>query len=135
MPRPLPFLAAVCALLAACGMSPEERAEHLERSVTVRAAHLSARGDSGLLPWVQAEARGGVGLISLRVRLYDDRDGDGVPDASEYTGIARVRDAAGGEETLLRISTLTFKRGLVRPLLLCEVESTDGRIEQVLALD
>lgn len=134
MPRDLPLLAAAL-LLASCGMSPAERAAHLERSITLRAAHLSARGDSGLLPWVQAEARGGVGLLSLRIRLFDDRNGDGVPQADEYTGIARVRDADGEEEPLLKISALTFASGLRRPLLLCEVDSTDGPYTQVLALE
>ncbi len=134
MPRTLPLLAAAC-LLASCGMSPDERVEYLERSVTVRAAHVSARGDSGLLPWVQAEARGGLSLLALRVRLYDDRNGDGTAQASEYTGIARVREAAGNGEVLLRISTLTFKSGLTRPMLLCEVDTDEGLHEQILVLE
>ena len=134
MPRSLPALTAVL-LLASCGLNPEEREEFLERSVTVRAAHLSARGDSGLLPWVQAEARGGVELIALRIRLFDDRNGDGVPQDSEYTGIARVREADGGGEVLLRISTLTFKKSILRPLLVCEVDTDEGMHESILALD
>ena len=116
-------------------MNPEEREEFLERSITVRAAHLSARGDSGLLPWVQAEARGDISLRALRIRLYDDRNGDGLPQDSEYTGIARVREADGKKEVLLRISTLTFKSNLMRPILLCEVDSSEGLHEQILILE
>jgi hypothetical protein len=134
MPRLLPCLAAAL-LLASCGMSPAEREEYLERTVTVRAAHLSARGDSGLLPWVQAEARGGPELIALRIRVYDDRNGDGLPQDAEYTGIARVREATESGEVLLRISTLTFKSGLLRPILVCEVDTSEGLHEQILLLE
>lgn len=135
MPRTLLLIAAPL-MLAACGMSPEEREAYLEHGVTVRAAHLTARGDSSVLPWVQAEARGGVELVSFRIRLYDDRDGDGEPDEVEYTGIARVRDASGGgSDTLLKISTFTFKNDLKRPLLLCEVDTDEGLHTQILVLD
>lgn len=134
MKRSLPALAAVL-LLASCGMSPAERDEYLERSVTVRSAHLSLRGDSGLLPWVQAEARGDLELLALRIRLYEDRNGDGQPQDAEYTGIARVREANVDGEVLLRISTLTFKSGLLRPILLCEVDTSEGPFEQILVLE
>lgn len=132
----LPFLCGAAALLTmiSCGMSPTERDEFLERSVTVRTARLSARGDSGLLPWVRAEARGGVELKSLRVRLFADANGDGQYQEAEYSGIVRVREAQGSGAVLLTISTLTFPQSLERPSLLCEVDTDEGVHTQVISL-
>lgn len=125
--------AALLPLLAACGMSPAEREEYLDRSITIRTPRLSARGDSGLLAWVRAEARGGLEMTALRVKVFDDRNGDGQMQEDEYGGIARVREAAGGA-VLLTISTLTFPASLTRPALLCEVDTDDGLHEQLIVL-
>lgn len=126
--------AAALLTLTSCGMSPTERDEFLERSVTVRTARLSARGDSWVLPWVRAEARGGLELTALRVRLFADANGDGQYQEEEFSGIARVREAQGSGAVLLPISTLTFPRSLTRPFLLCEVDTEEGLHTQVISL-
>ncbi len=133
MLRAATVLPAAALLLAACGMSPQEREDFLDRTVTVRTAHLSARGDSGLLPWVRAESRGGLEMTALRVRVFADANGDGQMQDDEFTGIARVREAADGA-VLLTISTLTFPANLQRPMLLCEVDTDEGPYVQTIAL-
>jgi hypothetical protein len=133
----LPVLSASILILlvtVSCGMNAEEREEYLEQSVTVRTARLSARGDSGMLPWVRAEARGGLELTALRVRLFSDANGDGQYQEEEFSGIARVREAQGSGAVLLTISTLTFPMKLERPFLFCEVDTEEGMHTQVLAL-
>lgn len=137
MPTVLPRLSAAALILfltTSCGMSPEEREEYLDRTVTIRTAHLSARGDSGLLPWVRAEARGGLELKAFRIKLFADANGDGVMQDEEFSGIARVREAQGSGAVLLTISTLTFPQELARPTLFCEVDTDEGMHTQVIVL-
>jgi hypothetical protein len=131
MNRILPAISTLL-LLTACGMNPAEQEEFLQRTVTLHTAPLSGRGDSGLIAWVRAEARGGASMTALRVRVFDDANGDGAMQDEEYSGIARVREGDG--EVLLKISTITFPQNFLRPMLLCEVDTDQGMHTQVIAL-
>ena len=82
----------------------------------------------------EPEARGGLELTALRVRLFADANGDGQYQEEEFSGIARVREAQGSGAVLLPISTLTFPRSLTRPFLLCEVDTEEGLHTQVISL-
>ena len=134
MKHSLAALAATALLLPACGMSPEEREVLLERTVTIRSAALSAAADVEFVPWVRVTARGGVELLSLRVRVFDDANGDGVMQPEEFGGISRVREAESPGTELLSISKLSFPASLARPALLCEADTDEGLHTRVIVL-
>ena len=119
------FVVALMALHAGCGLAPPPTLAVPLGTAVIEMGALQQQGDQGRLSSVKLHVSQGSDFPrswSFEILLFDDRDGDGLPQPSEF--LAR-RQVLGSRPSVVHFPRFRFVGTAVRPFL--QLRFRDGR--------